>query len=362
MQDILPDLLTWLNNGESIALATVVQTWGSSPRGAGAKMGITASGKMAGSVSGGCVEGAVIEVGQEVIKTRKPQRLHFGVADETAWEVGLACGGSVDVFVQPLDLQRFEQLRTVFETQQTAANVTILRGPDDMLGEGFVWIAGQKPPAAFTKPFDLERIRELLEPALEAARFALSERKSQRLPLPVGKTRPLRTALAGVEVFVEVVAPADTLIIVGGVHISIALAKIAKILGYQTVIVDPRRAFGSPERFAHADHLIQSWPDEALQALTLTPTSAVAVLTHDPKLDDPALLVALPSRAFYVGALGSHTTQAKRRARLLEAGLTEAQLDRLHGPIGLRIGAKTPEEIALSIMAEIIAARNPVRL
>jgi xanthine dehydrogenase accessory factor len=340
MKDILPDLLTWLQNGEQIALATVVQTWGSSPRGVGAKMGMTASGKMTGSVSGGCVEGAVIETGLEVIQTGKSQLLHFGVADETAWEVGLACGGMIDVFVQPLDLELFNQHRAVLENNQTAANLTIIRGPDDVLGDGLVWVDGQRWPGVFND--------ELLDSTLEAARFALSERKSQRLLLPGGK----------VEVFVEIIAPAHTLVIVGGVHISIALAKIARVLGYHTVIVDPRRAFGSPERFAHADRLIQSWPDEALQALHLNPAAAVAVLTHDPKLDDPALMVALPSPAFYVGALGSKTTQAKRRARLLAAGLTEAQVDRLHGPIGLAIGAKTPEEIALSIMGEIVAARK----
>ena len=145
------------------------------------------------------------------------------------------------------------------------------------------------------------------------------------------------------------------LVIVGGVHISIALAKLAKVLGYRTVIIDPRRAFGSAERFPHADQLIQAWPDEALSSLAISRSTAIAVLTHDPKLDDPALLAALPGPAYYVGALGSKTTQAKRRHRLLEAGLSETQVDRLHGPIGLNLGAHSPEEIALSILAEIVA-------
>ena len=340
MKDILPKLTTWLQNGDSIALATVIQTWGSSPRGVGAKMGITADGRMTGSVSGGCVEGAVIEVGMDVIKTRKAQLLHFGVADETAWEVGLACGGTIDVFVQPLDLELFEQMCTAIEGEQPASSVTVIRGPDDVLGDGLVWFDGQTPPQGFDD--------ELVEGAIEAARLALINEQSHRFTLPGGQ----------VEVFAEIILPSPMLIIVGGVHISIALAKIAKVMGYQTVIVDPRRAFGSPERFSHADRLVQSWPDEALQNLHLTRTSAIAVLTHDPKLDDPALMVALPGPAFYVGALGSKTTQAKRRARLLEAGLTEEQLDRLHGPIGLDIGAKTPEEIALSIMGEIVSSKN----
>jgi len=339
MKDILPDLTTWLANGESLALATVIQTWGSSPRGVGAKMGITAEGKMTGSVSGGCVEGAVIEVGMDVIRTRKPQLLHFGVADETAWEVGLACGGTIDVFVQPLDVELFEQMRAAIEGERPAASVTVIRGPEEVLGDGLVWVDGQDSPKVFND--------ELVEGAIAAARFALTNAQSHRFTLPGGQ----------VEVFAEVILPAPVLVIVGGVHISIALAKMAKLLGYRTVIVDPRRAFGSPERFSHADQLVQIWPDEALASLDLARTSAVAVLTHDPKLDDPALMVALPSPAFYVGALGSRKTQAKRRARLLEAGLTEEQLDRLHGPIGLAIGAKTPEEIALSIMGEIVAAK-----
>jgi xanthine dehydrogenase accessory factor len=156
----------------------------------------------------------------------------------------------------------------------------------------------------------------------------------------------------------EVILPSPTLIAVGGVHITIALMDLAKTLGYRTVVVDPRGAFGNVERFPHVDQLIQAWPQDAFQQVSLTRSTAVAMLTHDPKLDDPALKIALPSPAFYVGALGSKTTQAKRRQRLLDDGLTEAQLDRLHGPIGLEIGAGTPEEIAMSIMAEIVAARN----
>jgi xanthine dehydrogenase accessory factor len=161
-----------------------------------------------------------------------------------------------------------------------------------------------------------------------------------------------------VEVFLEVVLPPPTLIAVGGVHITIALMALAKTLGYRTVVVDPRSAFGNEVRFPHVDQLIQAWPQEAFQQIPLTRSTAVAMLTHDPKLDDPALQIALPSQAFYVGALGSKTTQAKRRQRLLDEGLTEEQLNRLHGPIGLEIGAGTPEEIAMSIMAEIVATRN----
>jgi xanthine dehydrogenase accessory factor len=164
-----------------------------------------------------------------------------------------------------------------------------------------------------------------------------------------------------VEVFVEVILPPPTLIAVGGVHITVALMALAKTLGYRTVVIDPRSAFGNQERFPNVDQLIQQWPQEAFEQIPITRSTAIAMLTHDPKLDDPALKIALSSPAFYVGALGSKTTQAKRRQRLLDEGLTESQLDRLHGPIGLRIGAGTPEEIGLSIMAEIVAARNRVK-
>jgi xanthine dehydrogenase accessory factor len=161
-----------------------------------------------------------------------------------------------------------------------------------------------------------------------------------------------------IEVFMEAILPLPTIIVVGGVHITIALMALAKTLGYRTVVVDPRSAFGNEERFPNVDQLIQAWPQDAFQQVPLTRSTAVAMLTHDPKLDDPALQIALPSSAFYVGALGSKATQAKRRQRLLTQGLTEAQLNRLHGPIGLDIGAGTPEEIAISIMAEIVAVRN----
>lgn len=330
MKDILPELERWYAAGERVALATVVSTWGSSPRGVGAKMGILASGRMAGSVSGGCVEGAVIEAGQEALAEGRPRLLHFGVADETAWEVGLACGGEIDVFVQPFERTDFESLRIAMETDRLRAVLVAIAGGESMLGKRWLW---DGTPGSIPQVYRL------------AAEQAAAGHASRRVALPE----------AGVELFIEVVEPEPQLVIVGGVHIAIALARIASVMGYRTVVVDPRRAFGSEERFSGIARLIQAWPDDALQGLEIGPSTAIAVLTHDPKLDDPALMLALRSEAFYVGALGSRTTQAKRRARLLAAGLSEAQLDRLHGPIGLEIGAQTPEEIALSIMGEIVA-------
>ena len=339
MRDILPDLDRWREDRKSIALATVVQTWGSSPRRAGAKMALTRDGKITGSVSGGCVEGAVFEAGVEVLKSNIPQLLHFGVADETAWEVGLACGGSIDIFVKPLNSDFFSELHSVLVDEHPAVVVTVVRGPNDLLGREILLKDDGNVTGTLNDELDAN--------ALNLARETLAQGVSRRAMLN-----------EAVEVFLEVILPPPTIIAVGGVHITIALMALAKTLGYRTVVIDPRQAFGNAERFPNVDQLIQAWPQEAFQQVQITRSTAIALLTHDPKLDDPALKIALQSPAFYVGALGSKTTQAKRRQRLLEKGITDAQLDRLHGPIGLEIGAGTPEEIAMAIMAEIVAARN----
>jgi xanthine dehydrogenase accessory factor len=302
-------------------------------------MAVTPDGKITGSVSGGCVEGAVFEEGVEVLKSNEPKLLHFGVADETAWEVGLACGGSIDIFVQPLDPQFFKSLHSVLVEEQPAVSVTVIRGPSELMGCQILLREDGSVSG---------RINDELNPVvLNIAKETLAGGVSRRVMLN-----------NDVEVFVEVLLPPPTLIAVGGVHITIALMALAKTLGYRTVVIDPRSAFGNENRFPHVDQLIPLWPQEAFQQIPITRSTAIAMLTHDPKLDDPALKIALPSQAFYVGALGSKTTQAKRRGRLLDEGLTEEHLNRLHGPIGLEIGAGTPEEIAMSIMAEIVAARN----
>ncbi|HXQ34465.1 MAG TPA: XdhC/CoxI family protein, partial [Anaerolineales bacterium] len=238
-----------------------------------------------------------------------------------------------------LDKELFRSLHSVLMDEQTAVLVTVVRGADELLGREMLVRDDDNVTGTLSDELD--------DRALELARETLAKGESRRVMLN-----------EDVEIFVEVILPPPTLIAVGGVHITIALMALAKTLGYRTVVVDPRSAFGNEERFPNVDQLIQKWPDEAFQEIPLTRSTAIAMLTHDPKLDDPALKIALPSPAFYVGALGSKTTQAKRRKRLLDEGLTEAQLNRLHGPIGLEIGAGTPEEIALSIMAEVVAARN----
>lgn len=339
MRDILPELSRWHEMHKSIALATVVQTWGSSPRQPGAKMAIASDGGIAGSVSGGCVENAVVEAALESLRTGRPRLLHFGVADETAWGVGLACGGSIDVFVKPLDRDFFESWRSTLVDEKEAVAATIISGPPESLGreilmrEGAV-VAGESIPDA------------------EGAELI---RAAATLPHgPSGRVRLNPTA----EAFLETIPAPATLIAIGGVHIAVALTSIAKQIGYRTIIIDPRRAWANAERFPNVDQLIQAWPDEAFRRIRVTHSSAIATLTHDPKLDDPALRVALASPAFYVGALGSRSTHARRRERLLNEGITEAQLSRLHAPIGLNIGAESPEEIAVAIMAQVVEARR----
>jgi xanthine dehydrogenase accessory factor len=349
MRDILTDIDRWREEGESIAIATVVETWGSAPRDVGAKMALTDSGRIAGSVSGGCIEGAVAHAAEEVLTTGKPQLLHFGVTNEKAWEVGLACGGTIEVFVKALDPALYDPLRAALREERPIATATVIRGPDELLGRELLVNENGKVAGTLGSALD--------ETAARVARDALAQGRPQRQavsPAQGPESHPL-------ELFIDVLLPSPTLIAVGGVHIAIALTALAKTLGYRTIVVDPRRAFGSPERFPHADQLIQAWPDEALAQIGLTRTTAVAVLTHDPKLDDPALKVALPSPAFYVGALGSRRTHEKRCRRLLEEGVTEDHLARLHAPIGLEIGARTPEEIALAIMAQVVEARNRAR-
>lgn len=342
MREVIDEMDSWLAAGRPVALATVVETWGSAPRKVGAVMAFTAAGQIAGSVSGGCVEGAVYEAGLEVLASGRPQLLTFGVADETAWEVGLACGGSLQVFVEPVAPARYAVWRAWLVQDQAGAVATVIAGPDAWLGQSAAVDGAGRLAQATAQP-DLDAL------LLAAARRQLAAGVSGRV---APEARP------DVSLFVTVIRPAPTLIMVGGVHIAVALTQIARTLGYRTIIVDPRRAFGTAERFPQVDILLPLWPDKALQQVTLHESTAVVLLTHDPKIDDPALKLVLPSPAFYVGALGSSRTHARRVARLTQAGVAPALIARIHAPIGLPIQAQTPEEIAVAIMAEIIAVRR----
>lgn len=330
MRELLPDLENWLAKGERVALATVLSTWGSAPRMAGSTMAVSESGGLVGSVSGGCVEGAVIHAAGEVIKSGKPQRLHFSVADDTAWGVGLACGGEIELFVQPVNEEIFKELLPRLKADQGMVLSTIVKGNEEDLGSQVL--------------------------TDNAGKTIVASGYTPNLSLQNGKEPKLIADKTGNEVFANPLPASPTLMMIGGVHIAIALAKLAQAMNFRTVIVDPRKAFATTERFGNADKLIQAWPQAAFEQMPLNGSSAVASLSHDPKLDDPALVAALQSPAFYVGALGSKKNQERRRERLLQAGVKEKDLDRLHAPIGIEIGAETPEEIALAIMAEVVAA------
>ena len=345
MQSIIEIIDHWLTEGHQIAVATVIKTWGSSPQGVGAMMAIRDSGEFVGSVSGGCVEGAVIAEAGTAIKEQRPSLLHFGVADEIAWGVGLACGGEIDVFIEPVDddhADLYHEMKVNMKDQRAFVFARVIRGSIDTVGlylflaEGFEAISNMEG--------------YLLDHVSAKTAFLLKE--------GVSLVEEIEMNDEIIEIYYDYHGPGPKLIIVGGVHIAISLASMAKSLGYKVFVVEPRSAFGTEERFPEVDLLVRMWPDKALLEIGLDRSTAVVVLTHDPKLDDPALEVALLSAAFYVGALGSRSTQEKRHQRLLEKGLAQEDLDRLRAPIGLNLGGRAPEEIALSIMAEILAVRT----
>lgn len=343
MHEIVTQVDEWLRAGEPVALATVIATWGSAPRGVGAKLAVTTGDRMIGSVSGGCVEAAVVHAARATLASGRPQRLSFGVSDETAWGVGLACGGKIEVLVERLDPDTFAELQRFLAANVAVASAIVLDGPEDMLGRRLL-LAADGTVRSHLAAAHIGSMSELASGALRTGRC-----EHTRITLPDGDT---------VELFVDVIAPRPTLIMVGAGHIAMALDQLARLLGYRTVVVDPRAAFASRERFPRVDRLLSLWPEQAFLEEPLMTGSAVAVLSHDPKIDEPALALALRSRAYYVGALGSRATQAGRRERLRALGLTDDELSRLHGPIGLDIGARTPEEIALAIMAEIVVAHR----
>lgn len=335
MKDVIDDIDRWLAmDAGPIALATVIDTWGSAPRKVGAKLAFTAGGAaISGSVSGGCVEGAVIGAGDETLATGRPQLLHFGVADEMAWGVGLACGGTIEVFVECLDVATCAAARRWIGECASGAIVTVIRGPEGLLGRKLA--LGRDGLIVGALGFGLDDA---------AVRLAREAQHSTR-----------RQLSDEVEVFIDVLRPSPTLVVIGGAHVAIPLTQMAKLLGYQTVLIDPRRAFANNTRFPDVDRLISAYPDKALVAEPPGKDTAIVTLSHDPKIDDPALRVALESDAFYIGALGSRKTTARRRERLADMGFTAEQQARIHAPVGLDIGADNPEEIALAIMAEIVA-------
>jgi xanthine dehydrogenase accessory factor len=342
MLDVIDKLDQWRQGHEEVAITTVVETWGSAPRPVGSKMVATQSGRIAGSVSAGCVEGAVIEASAEVISSGKPRLLEFGVADETAWSVGLACGGKIKVFIEPgfaFD-SIYGQLKENISKGIPFLTITYLDGPENNINKKLL----VEPGGMQIGDLDLPARGEML---LDQALKYFENDKSGIIREP-----------GGTSLFIDVQPIPPRLIIIGAVHLAIPLVSIANTIGFDTILVDPRDAFSSRERFPDVDQLIQKWPDEAMNEIVLDKSTYIVVLTHDPKLDDPALISALKSDARYIGALGSQRTNQKRLERLKEAGLSENQLSRLHAPIGLDLGGRSPNEIAISILAEIVQIRN----
>jgi LAO/AO transport system ATPase len=326
--ELFRQLQDWHAVGKGVALATVVRTWGSSPRPAGSHLAVEEGGAFAGSVSGGCIEGAVVSEAQAIIGGGKPRLLEFGVSDERAWEVGLACGGRIQVYVERVtDFGLLGRLLAERASSHPVALVT-------RLSDGL---------KALVRDEDAAGDLALDDDSVAAARRLLRADKSGLIEV------------AGESLFVRSHAPASRLLIVGAVHITQALARMAAMAGFAVTVIDPRRAWATAERFPGVA-LSHEWPDEALAQRPPDCNTAVVTLSHDPKLDDPALIAALKSKAFYIGALGSTRTHAKRVERLTAAGLAAA-IPRIHAPVGLDLGGRSPAEIAVSVLAQVIQAR-----
>ncbi|SER45602.1 XdhC family protein [Rhizobium sp. NFR03] len=308
----------WHEQGRAVALATVIETWGSAPRPVGSHLVIDEDGNFDGSVSGGCVEGAVVAEAMDVIASGEARVLDFGVADETAWQVGLSCGGQIRVLVQKVDagldrssLRRLNDLR--------ASRRAVASRTDIETGQTMVFAEGESAPEDVSTAF-------------------------------VSGVSRLDADGAG---FINVYRPPPRLVVIGAVHIAQALVPMAGIAGFTTLVIDPRTAFATPERFGGVD-LVADWPEDVLPERPLDAYTALAAITHDPKIDDTALEAALRAGCFYVGALGSRKTHARRVERLQALGLSPEVIARISAPIGLSIGAATPAEIAVSILADII--------
>jgi xanthine dehydrogenase accessory factor len=328
----------WHATQTPVALCTVSRTWGSSPRRTGAKMAVTAALGIAGSVSGGCVEAAVIEQALNTLEDGQLRRLHFDVADDTALGVGLACGGSISIVVEPLDVAWWQVLEA--NQRRRLATVTLLAEDHPTPPRRVITAQGEVVYAHGTFPAELDAAL----PAALNTQFA------------AGASACLR--LHEHEVMIDLHLPQPRLVMVGGAHVAVALQHIAAALGFRVLLIDPRKAFATHDRFPAVEHIHHAYPDAVLPTLELDADTYLVVLSHDAKIDDPALLTAMRSEVRYIGVMSSRRTHVARRERLHAKGATAAELARLSVPIGLNLGARTPEEIALSIMAEIVAVKN----
>ncbi len=349
MRDVLDDLLRWWDSGEPVGVGTVVGTFKSAPRPAGAAMLVGPEGTAVGSVSGGCVEGAVYESATSVRDGGAPSLTRYGVSDGDAFAVGLTCGGIIDIFTERFsrdDFPEFGSLAESIRADERVALATIVAGRDDQLGKHLViW-------------------EDRTAGSLGSERIDHSVTSDARGLLASGRTATLTYGLdgermdSGLQVFVAAFAPAPRMLVFGAIDFAAAVARIGKFLGYQVTVCDARPIFATKKRFPEADEVVIDWPHRYLQAQVdaeaLDGRTVICVLTHDPKFDVPVLQVALKLPVAYIGAMGSRRTHEDRLERLRAAGVSEGELANLVSPIGLNLGARTPEETAVSIAAEII--------
>jgi len=341
LKDLLHEIERWRRAGEQIALATLVTVHGSAPRRPGARMALTRSGRMAGSVSAGCVENDVFARARQVLSEGKPALARYGISDEMAFAVGLSCGGSIEVLIEPFSATpAWEAVRAAVEQGRTAA-LAVGVEPAVLAGRALAVLGDGSVVGS-------------LDPELDAR---LAAEASGALAAGGGRCVILPWRGAEATVFVEGFPLPRRLFVAGATQIAAALAKLARPLGHRVVVMDPRSPFATVERMPDAHEVLREWPDAALERAGLDAGCAVVVLTHDPKFDVPTLTLALRSPAYYVGALGSRRTHARRLAQLREVGLSGAELARIHAPIGLDLGGREPQEIALAILAEIQAVR-----
>ncbi|HEU4511838.1 MAG TPA: XdhC/CoxI family protein [Nocardioidaceae bacterium] len=358
MRDVLTELMRWWEAGETVGMGTVVATFRSAPRPAGASMLLGPGGEAVGSVSGGCVEGAVYELAESVLETGVPVLERYGVSDDEAFAVGLTCGGILDVYVEKVNRETFPELGDIaadLDAGRPVAVATVIEHPDPgRLGRRMV-IRPEDAEQPRTGSLGSERADDAVA---DDARGLLATGHNATLTYgPDGERRG-----EGMRVFVWAFAPAPRMIVFGAIDFAAAVARIGSFLGYEVTVCDARPVFATASRFPGADEVVVDWPHRYLKkeidAGRVDGRTVLCVLTHDPKFDVPLLEVALrmPEVA-YVGAMGSRRTHDNRLKRLREAGLTEEEISRLSSPIGLDLGARTPEETAVSIAAEIIALR-----
>lgn len=352
MRDILDQIGKWWDAGETFGLATVVQTFSSAPREPGAALAVSPGGEVVGSVSGGCVEGAVYELSAEVSASGNAVLQRYGVSDDTAFSVGLTCGGIIDIFVEPVSKDSYPQFGDVADAvraRQPVAVATVIAGPGQIGARRVIWPAGHSPSVGGTLGAS-DRLDEAVD---DDARGMLAQGLTGvRKYGPDGERR-----LDDLSVFVQSFAPPPRMLVFGAIDFAAAVARIGKFLGYRVTVCDARPVFATSARFPDADEVVTDWPHRYLAGITTDERTVICVLTHDPKFDVPVLEVALRVPAAYVGAMGSRRTHLDRLERLRDVGMTDDELARLRSPVGLDLGARTPEETAVAVAAELIQLR-----